>query len=490
MRKRKIASAVAYVLIFAIAIALFNGTTSFAAETIASGTCGANATWTLDSDGLLVISGTGETRAFQCDEGVWSSYKNKVKRVVIEDGITDICAGMFGDCVWLTSINISDSVTSIGYRAFSGCSSLTSITIPDSVTSIGNSAFSRCSRLITITILDGVTSIGPYAFSECVSLTSITIPDGVTSIGDSAFYECSSLTSITIPDSVTSIDDGAFQLCRSLTTIIIPDGVTKIGKNVFGGCRSLTTITIPDSVTSIGESAFDGCISLTKITIPDSVTSIGISAFSYCSSLTAITIPDSVTSIGPYAFSLCYSLTSITIPDSVTSIGYEAFSHCTIIVPYRESYAVEYALKNGCCVHIIEDDVIIGHIWSVPTYTWSEDNKTCTATRVCQNVASHVETETVNVASEVVTPSSCITPGTIKYTATFSNEAFDTQTKTINDISAEGHDWSAPTYTWSEDNKTCTATRVCKNDPSHKETETATVANKMVKANTLQKYVK
>ena len=35
-----------------------------------------------------------------------------------------------------------------------------------------------------------------------------------------------------------------------------------------------------------------------------------------------------------------------------------------------------------------------------------------------------------------------------------------------------GHNWGAATYVWAEDKSTCTATRVCANDPDHKETET------------------
>ena len=39
-------------------------------------------------------------------------------------------------------------------------------------------------------------------------------------------------------------------------------------------------------------------------------------------------------------------------------------------------------------------------------------------------------------------------------------------------IPATGHAWGEATYEWSEDNSTCTATRVCANNPEHPETET------------------
>ena len=47
------------------------------------------------------------------------------------------------------------------------------------------------------------------------------------------------------------------------------------------------------------------------------------------------------------------------------------------------------------------------------------------------------------------------------------------QTKTVENVEALGHNWGAVDYVWSADNTTVTATRICANDPTHKETETA-----------------
>jgi len=289
-----------------------------------------NLTWKLYEDGTLNISGTGAMKDYNSTDNLSPAYMNSsVKKVVIEEGVTNIGNWAFSECSSLTSITIPDSVTNIGAAAFDSCGSLTSITIPGSVTSIGTVAFYNCSGLISITIPDSVTNIGAAAFDSCGSLTSIVIPNSVTSIESYAFSACSSLTSITIPDSVTSIGNNAFDSCSSLTSITIPDSVTSIGNNAFDSCSSLTSITIPDGVTSIESYAFYNCSGLTSITIPDSVTNIGAVAFDSCTSLTSITIPDSVTSIESYAFYNCSGLTSITIPDSVTNIGAAAFDSCT-----------------------------------------------------------------------------------------------------------------------------------------------------------------
>ena len=74
----------------------------------------------------------------------------------------------------------------------------------------------------------------------------------------------------------------------------------------------------------------------------------------------------------------------------------------------------------------------LGHDWGEPVYTWAEKDGgwCCTAKRVCKRDASHVEKETVKAAYEVTTPATTEKEGEGTYTATFENEAFETQTKT------------------------------------------------------------
>ena len=312
-----------------------------------------NLTWKLYEDGTLNISGTGAMKDYNSTDNLSPAYMNSsVKKVVIEEGVTNIGNWAFSECSSLTSITIPDSVTNIGAAAFDSCGSLTSITIPGSVTSIGTVAFYNCSGLTSVTIPDSVTNIGAAAFDSCGSLTSIVIPNSVTSIEPYAFSACSSLTSITIPDSVTSIGNNAFDSCSSLTSITIPDGVTSIESYAFYNCSGLTSITIPDSVTNIGAAAFDSCTSLTSITIPDSVTSIESYAFCNCSNLTSITIPDSVTNIGAAAFDSCTSLKTISLScksslkrsdfgEQVNSVSYASHT-----LKKTEAKAATYA-ENG-----------------------------------------------------------------------------------------------------------------------------------------------
>ncbi len=87
-----------------------------------------NITYTLNDEGLLIISGTGEIT--NC---LWFDHLYDVKQVIIENGITGIGSQVFFNHFYLSDISIPNSVTSIGSQAFYYCSELKSIDIPNSV---------------------------------------------------------------------------------------------------------------------------------------------------------------------------------------------------------------------------------------------------------------------------------------------------------------------------------------------------------------------
>ena len=542
-----------------------------AANVIASGSCGDSVKWTLDSDGVLTIRGSGKMHNYSdysyssYNRVPWYSQRESIHSVVIEQAVTSIgdyafsgCSRLtsitipngvtsIGDyafyrCSSLTSITIPEGVTSIGYRAFSGCSRLTSITLPDSVTSIRDEVFSGCSSLTSITIPEGVTSIGDYAFSGCSRLTSITIPEGVASIGDNAFYVCSglksvtigegvtsigywafgyctSLTSITLPDSVTSIRDKVFYCCSSLTSITIPEGVTSIGTDAFSDCSSLTSITLPDSVTSIWNRAFYHCSSLTSITLPDSVTSIrdevfygcgslasiaipnsvtsiGNKAF-YCTSLTSITIPKSVTSIGDKAFYGCRSLTSITIPEGVTSIRDEVFSDCrsltSITIPKSVTSIGDNAFDFCNSLKVV---AFLGEKPSINSRAFAGVAADAYYPESLDSDSSWEKSGALSgyggmlnwkpwytlgdnlfcehVLEDTVVPPTCTWGYTLHKCACGYSYRTDFEP-------GSGHDWGEPVYEWADDHSAITATRVCKRDPDHTETENGVVTSAVTK---------
>ena len=79
-----------------------------------------------------------------------------------------------------------------------------------------------------------------------------------------------------------------------------------------------------------------------------------------------------------------------------------------------------------------------GHNYDQPIYTWSSDNQTVTAKRICLNNGLHIEEETVT-AQKIVKDPTCTENGIITYIANFKNNAFKSQTKIVDDKKATGH---------------------------------------------------
>lgn len=291
-----------------------------AATIVASGKCGIyaenngkNLTWTLDSNGLLTISGKGEMKEGRNPNGTYFKYDNilwvkegfypnsefdkkrdeylladKIKRVVINDGVTSIGDGSFWQCKNMESISIPNSVTEIDVCAFEDCSNLQSITIPNSVKSIGVSAFEMCEKLSNVKLPDGITEIQNGCFEFCYALKSIAIPDSVTSIGDGAFCE-SGLTTLPISKYVTHLDRNAcgsrwdandvpFQgyvvdksnpVYSSLDGVLFSKDMTRLLSYPTG--KRDKRYSIPEGVKEIGRYAFSNNTNISEIEAPSSI---------------------------------------------------------------------------------------------------------------------------------------------------------------------------------------------------------------------------
>ena len=182
---------------------------------IASGSCGESARWTLSSEGVLSISGTGKMSwNGNCP---WGDYRTDVKSVVIGSGITSILG--FDQCPNLKSVTIPASVTELRDSCFAGSGALKSVELPSGIVAIPGNCFCGCASLTNVTIPSGVKSIGMYAFAFCGSLTGLTLPSGLQIIGEAAFTGSGALTGLTIPSKVTQIGQRAFLDCGALSAI-------------------------------------------------------------------------------------------------------------------------------------------------------------------------------------------------------------------------------------------------------------------------------
>lgn len=228
------------------------------ATAVASGKCGTGVKWSLASNGVLTITGTGKGIMKDYAEGSTKPWESKgdVKQIIICEGVTHIGDHAFANSP-ATRVSLPESLTSIGTRAFAGAA-ITAMTIPGSVTTIGVEVFWGCSDLTSLTICDGVTAI-ESAFGKCTGLTELVLPDSVTSIGTQAFDGCTGLEEITFSRNLTSIGYMAFSGCSGLTELVFPDSLKEIGQESFKYCSCLNSISLGTGLTTIGRMAFDGC---------------------------------------------------------------------------------------------------------------------------------------------------------------------------------------------------------------------------------------
>lgn len=318
------------------ASAAFSDTVISSSKTATSGTCGENVTWTLDDEGTLTFSGTGEMEMLAFSTPPWGRSFDKV---IIEDGITSIAPTAFNGSI-MTEIEIADSVTSIGNFAFLSCENLTEITLPKNLT-----------------------EISLYAFCYCYSLDNIIIPASVTSIGNGPFFGCDSMTEIIVEeenDNFVSVDGVLYT--KDMTKLVsyptgkadidytIAEGVTEIVGGSFGSNDNLVNLVIPDTVTTITEGAFDSCSKIEEIILPESVTYIDEYVFRGCESLKSVVFENSDCVIYDASHTICNTYESVA-DSTIKYIG----TYTGTIYGYEGSTAQTYAEKYGFAFEALEE---------------------------------------------------------------------------------------------------------------------------------------
>ena len=155
------------------------------------------------------------------------------------------------------------------------------------------------------------------------------------------------------------------------------------------------------------------------------------------------------------------AIASITQPATCTEAGIRTYT-ATFTSPFETQTTTEAI-------------AMIDHTYGDPTYTWATDNSTATAVHTC-TVCGHVESQTVASSNEPIA-ATCETQGSTGYTAHFTIDGFTDQVIGTT-TPALGHNWGTPTYTWSADKSTITATRTCLRDGSHTDTEQGSITSR------------
>ena len=215
--------------------------------------------WTLDADGGLTVSGTGDL-----PDGAFAG-RTDIVTVTFTGQVARIGRSAFAGCTQLRRVDGFGAVTCVMSQAFADCTALTELAVPGTVTEIGTGAFSACTGLTAVTLAPGVRSLGAYAFAACTALRRIDLPDGMTLLGSGLFSGCTALTELPLPDDVAWVEPRLCENCTALQNIVLPAAMTEVPRGLLRGCTGLRRVTLQGAVTAVGDGAFAGCDALADV---------------------------------------------------------------------------------------------------------------------------------------------------------------------------------------------------------------------------------
>lgn len=114
-----------------------------------------------------------------------------IETLEIPGSVQTVGVNAFAQCQKLRSVVIREGVVTLDKCCFGGCVFLTEITLPESLVTVEDFVFAGCINLPEVTFGSGLQSIGRQVFFKCLALSRVTIPGGeAVAIGEQAFEEC------------------------------------------------------------------------------------------------------------------------------------------------------------------------------------------------------------------------------------------------------------------------------------------------------------
>lgn len=189
----------------------------------------------------------------------------------------------------IVKVVIPEGVTEIGDRAFFACFNLTSLTIPSTVTKIGDSVVVNDEHLFEIYNLSSLSNNditkSSLTFYAKEVHTSLSVPSKVIKADNGLIYYVGGMGNnyivgydyvsehLVLPSHINNepyiIANHVFNDNLTIKTVVLPEGITEIQRNAFGDCENIKELVIPSSVTKIKWYAFYSMGSLEKVTFVD-----------------------------------------------------------------------------------------------------------------------------------------------------------------------------------------------------------------------------
>jgi hypothetical protein len=176
-----------------------------------------------DEQGFVIVSGS------------LFGYYGKDKKVVVPEGVTDICPDVF-----------RENIESKGFRfyrkesAYRPEGSLESIRFPSSLRRIHRYAFRGCCELALDALPEGLEYLGEEAFAFCGRLGNLALPSSLR-MGKAVFAE-SGLKSLRLPPEWEKLPAGLLKNCTKLKSLELPAALAEWDSDALADCDALATL--------------------------------------------------------------------------------------------------------------------------------------------------------------------------------------------------------------------------------------------------------
>ena len=407
---------------------------------IGLGRCGDDALWYVTLDGRLVIRGSGAMYDYSYVSGDYGTYTTNEPWYYLRTNVG--------------ALTISEDITYIGTSAFA-CMGISDIEMPVSVSAIGSNAFqSNRANVHYIPTADNRSLVQNYGGT----LTWV-MPSG--SLGNDASWHMDNERTLVLTGPGAITEAGWPEYAANVNTVVLTESVSGLSGGVLSQLpvHKVVFLCGPEGIED------DALSGLTHVAAfyrhgcgwtgdARSRFGKGLHWMMCCDWRDGDVISASIEQIEAVA-------------PTCTDTGLAECWRCAVCnTGFADAEANEVLPEEGYIISAL------GHNWDVPVYVWETDGSACMATFTCAR-CGEAQTAVAEITSEHLTEPDCETVGRSACTAKvlFLDEQY-TDTAEFDNLPALGHDWTEVQVEWADDGHAATASRTCKRDADHIETET------------------
>lgn len=197
---------------------------------------------------------------------------NKLKKLLLPQGLLRICDHGLDGCVELTELKLPDELFSLGKEALHGCRSIQHITLPSSLEQIEANSFPAH--------LNSIENYSPWfkVIGGCLLSDDnelLWIPPNIDSLDLPDIFLYKRKICMAYKDSILSIEGELLWTLQDIEEFHFPDGVVRICSGAFRSNWHLRSLKIPKGVAEIEDGAFGCFYALKSFYLPSTLTHVG-----------------------------------------------------------------------------------------------------------------------------------------------------------------------------------------------------------------------